>query len=183
MTVIAWLGLDVVGADVVEVSPAYDPARITAPAAAGITFGLLAMSRRVGEFGPHPRGARRGVAARSCVFPAEHEWVGLRDRHPELFEKAVTYEEKVNNKAGAPSPSDGPAPVSRSRGRARGQAKSANPMFIHELRRRPIGTHPIAASRPTQAARTPPWPGTGRQRHGGRCRCSHHTGAGHRGRQ
>lgn len=35
--------LDVVGADVVEVAPAYDHAQITALAAAGVTFDLLAM--------------------------------------------------------------------------------------------------------------------------------------------
>ncbi|MFI7131662.1 arginase family protein [Nonomuraea sp. NPDC050153] len=38
--------LDVVGADVVEVSPAYDHAQITALAAAGLTFDLLAMVAR-----------------------------------------------------------------------------------------------------------------------------------------
>ncbi|MFD3485078.1 agmatinase [Streptomyces sp. NPDC058665] len=38
--------LDVVGADIVEVSPAYDHAQITALAAAGITFDLLAMFAR-----------------------------------------------------------------------------------------------------------------------------------------
>lgn len=31
-----------------------------------------------------------------CFFQRKHEWVGLKDRHPELFEKAVAYEEKVN---------------------------------------------------------------------------------------
>jgi 3'-phosphoadenosine 5'-phosphosulfate sulfotransferase (PAPS reductase)/FAD synthetase len=31
-----------------------------------------------------------------CFFQRKHEWVGLRDRHPDLFEKAVAYEEKVN---------------------------------------------------------------------------------------
>ncbi|TDD44206.1 phosphoadenosine phosphosulfate reductase [Nonomuraea terrae] len=31
-----------------------------------------------------------------CFFQRKHEWVGLMDRHPELFEKAVAYEEKVN---------------------------------------------------------------------------------------
>ncbi|MFD8296947.1 phosphoadenosine phosphosulfate reductase family protein [Streptomyces bauhiniae] len=31
-----------------------------------------------------------------CFFQRKHEWVGLKDRHPELFEKAIAYEEKVN---------------------------------------------------------------------------------------
>lgn len=31
-----------------------------------------------------------------CFFQRKHEWVGLKDRHPELYEKAVAYEEKVN---------------------------------------------------------------------------------------
>ncbi|WP_225847312.1 phosphoadenosine phosphosulfate reductase family protein [Streptomyces sp. HPF1205] len=31
-----------------------------------------------------------------CFFQRKHEWVGLRDRHPDLFEKAIAYEEKVN---------------------------------------------------------------------------------------
>ncbi|MGW5266930.1 phosphoadenosine phosphosulfate reductase domain-containing protein [Microbispora sp. NPDC004025] len=31
-----------------------------------------------------------------CFFQRKHEWVGLQDRHPELFEKAVAYEQKVN---------------------------------------------------------------------------------------
>jgi 3'-phosphoadenosine 5'-phosphosulfate sulfotransferase (PAPS reductase)/FAD synthetase len=30
-----------------------------------------------------------------CFFQRKHEWVGLKDRHPELFDKAVAYEEKV----------------------------------------------------------------------------------------
>ncbi|WP_222117937.1 arginase family protein [Nocardioides sp. SLBN-35] len=45
--------LDVVGADVVEVAPAYDHAQITALAAAGLTFDLLAMMARPNL----PRGA------------------------------------------------------------------------------------------------------------------------------
>lgn len=32
-----------------------------------------------------------------CFFQRKHEWVGLKDRHPELFEKALEYEEKVNH--------------------------------------------------------------------------------------
>ena len=31
-----------------------------------------------------------------CFFQRKAEWVGLADRHPELFEKAVAYEDKVN---------------------------------------------------------------------------------------
>lgn len=31
-----------------------------------------------------------------CFFQRKHEWLGLKDRHPELFEKAVAYEDKVN---------------------------------------------------------------------------------------
>lgn len=38
--------LPIVGADVVEVSPAYDHAQITALGAAGLTFDLLAMVAR-----------------------------------------------------------------------------------------------------------------------------------------
>jgi 3'-phosphoadenosine 5'-phosphosulfate sulfotransferase (PAPS reductase)/FAD synthetase len=30
-----------------------------------------------------------------CFFQRKHEWVGLYERHPELFERAVEYEEKV----------------------------------------------------------------------------------------
>lgn len=30
-----------------------------------------------------------------CFFQRKHEWLGLKDRHPDLFEKAVAYEEKV----------------------------------------------------------------------------------------
>jgi 3'-phosphoadenosine 5'-phosphosulfate sulfotransferase (PAPS reductase)/FAD synthetase len=36
-----------------------------------------------------------------CFFQRKHEWVGLADRHPELFERAVEYEEKVNYQATA----------------------------------------------------------------------------------
>lgn len=31
-----------------------------------------------------------------CFFQRKREWVGLADRHPELFEKSIAYEEKVN---------------------------------------------------------------------------------------
>jgi 3'-phosphoadenosine 5'-phosphosulfate sulfotransferase (PAPS reductase)/FAD synthetase len=31
-----------------------------------------------------------------CFFQRKHEWLGLADRHPELFEQAVAYEDKVN---------------------------------------------------------------------------------------
>ncbi|GAA3181696.1 hypothetical protein GCM10010486_57420 [Nonomuraea roseoviolacea subsp. carminata] len=31
-----------------------------------------------------------------CFFRRKHEWVGLKDRHPNLFDKAITYEEKLN---------------------------------------------------------------------------------------
>ena len=31
-----------------------------------------------------------------CFFQRKHEWVGLKDRHPDLFDKAIAYEEKVN---------------------------------------------------------------------------------------
>jgi 3'-phosphoadenosine 5'-phosphosulfate sulfotransferase (PAPS reductase)/FAD synthetase len=30
-----------------------------------------------------------------CFFQRKHEWVGLKERHPDLFERAVQYEEKV----------------------------------------------------------------------------------------
>ncbi len=31
-----------------------------------------------------------------CFFQRKHEWVGLKDRHPDLYDKAVEYEQKVN---------------------------------------------------------------------------------------
>jgi hypothetical protein len=31
-----------------------------------------------------------------CFFQRKSEWVGLAERHPELFEEAIAYEEKVN---------------------------------------------------------------------------------------
>lgn len=36
-----------------------------------------------------------------CFFQRKHEWVGLADRHPDLFQKAVDYEEKVKFQATA----------------------------------------------------------------------------------
>lgn len=30
-----------------------------------------------------------------CFFQRKHEWIGLADRHPDLFEQAVAYEEKI----------------------------------------------------------------------------------------
>lgn len=30
-----------------------------------------------------------------CFFQRKHEWVGLKERHPDLFDRAVEYEEKV----------------------------------------------------------------------------------------
>jgi 3'-phosphoadenosine 5'-phosphosulfate sulfotransferase (PAPS reductase)/FAD synthetase len=30
-----------------------------------------------------------------CFFQRKHEWIGLADRHPELFKKAVAYEDKI----------------------------------------------------------------------------------------
>ncbi|PNG23747.1 phosphoadenosine phosphosulfate reductase family protein [Streptomyces cahuitamycinicus] len=30
-----------------------------------------------------------------CFFQRKHEWVGLKERHPDLFDRAVAYEEKV----------------------------------------------------------------------------------------
>jgi 3'-phosphoadenosine 5'-phosphosulfate sulfotransferase (PAPS reductase)/FAD synthetase len=36
-----------------------------------------------------------------CFFQRKAEWVGLADRHPELFEKAVAYEEKLTYEASA----------------------------------------------------------------------------------
>jgi 3'-phosphoadenosine 5'-phosphosulfate sulfotransferase (PAPS reductase)/FAD synthetase len=36
-----------------------------------------------------------------CFFQRKHEWVGLADRHPDLFEQAVAYEEKLNYEATA----------------------------------------------------------------------------------
>lgn len=31
-----------------------------------------------------------------CFFQRKHEWVGLADRHPDLFERAIEYEDKVH---------------------------------------------------------------------------------------
>ncbi|MBN7441385.1 phosphoadenosine phosphosulfate reductase family protein [Mycobacteroides abscessus subsp. abscessus] len=36
-----------------------------------------------------------------CFFQRKHEWVGLADRHPDLFKKALEYEDKVNFQATA----------------------------------------------------------------------------------
>lgn len=36
-----------------------------------------------------------------CFFQRKHEWVGLADRHPDLFEKALEYEDKVHFQATA----------------------------------------------------------------------------------
>lgn len=36
-----------------------------------------------------------------CFFQRKHEWVGLADRHPDLFERAVAYEDKINYEATA----------------------------------------------------------------------------------
>jgi 3'-phosphoadenosine 5'-phosphosulfate sulfotransferase (PAPS reductase)/FAD synthetase len=36
-----------------------------------------------------------------CFFQRKAEWIGLADRHPDLFEQAVAYEEKVNYEAQA----------------------------------------------------------------------------------
>jgi 3'-phosphoadenosine 5'-phosphosulfate sulfotransferase (PAPS reductase)/FAD synthetase len=32
-----------------------------------------------------------------CFFQRKHEWLGLADRHPELFQQAVAYEDKVKH--------------------------------------------------------------------------------------
>jgi 3'-phosphoadenosine 5'-phosphosulfate sulfotransferase (PAPS reductase)/FAD synthetase len=36
-----------------------------------------------------------------CFFQRKGEWIGLAERHPELFERAVAYEDKVNYEATA----------------------------------------------------------------------------------
>lgn len=36
-----------------------------------------------------------------CFFQRKHEWVGLAQRHPQLFERAVAYEDKVRYEATA----------------------------------------------------------------------------------
>lgn len=36
-----------------------------------------------------------------CFFQRKHEWVGLADRHPDLFERAIAYEDKVSYEATA----------------------------------------------------------------------------------
>jgi hypothetical protein len=36
-----------------------------------------------------------------CFFQRKSEWVGLADRHPDLFEQAVAYEDKINYEAHA----------------------------------------------------------------------------------
>ena len=38
-----------------------------------------------------------------CFFQRKEEWVGLADRHPDLFEKAVAYEDKTSYEATAMS--------------------------------------------------------------------------------
>lgn len=36
-----------------------------------------------------------------CFFQRKHEWIGLADNHPDLFQKALEYEDKVNFQATA----------------------------------------------------------------------------------
>jgi 3'-phosphoadenosine 5'-phosphosulfate sulfotransferase (PAPS reductase)/FAD synthetase len=36
-----------------------------------------------------------------CFFQRKHEWVGLAERHPDLFKKAVEYEDKIDYQATA----------------------------------------------------------------------------------
>lgn len=36
-----------------------------------------------------------------CFFQRKHEWIGLADNHPDLFRKALEYEDKVNFQATA----------------------------------------------------------------------------------
>jgi hypothetical protein len=36
-----------------------------------------------------------------CFFQRKHEWVGLAERHPDLFARAIAYEDKVNYEATA----------------------------------------------------------------------------------
>jgi hypothetical protein len=36
-----------------------------------------------------------------CFFQRKHEWVGLAERHPELFDRAVAYEDKIRYEATA----------------------------------------------------------------------------------
>jgi 3'-phosphoadenosine 5'-phosphosulfate sulfotransferase (PAPS reductase)/FAD synthetase len=38
-----------------------------------------------------------------CFFQRKHEWVGLADRHPDLFQRAVEYEEKTRSRQAATS--------------------------------------------------------------------------------
>jgi 3'-phosphoadenosine 5'-phosphosulfate sulfotransferase (PAPS reductase)/FAD synthetase len=38
-----------------------------------------------------------------CFFQRKHEWVKLADEHPDLFEKAIAYEDKVNFESTASS--------------------------------------------------------------------------------
>lgn len=37
-----------------------------------------------------------------CFFQRKHEWVGLADRHPDLFERAVAYEDRTQSRSAAP---------------------------------------------------------------------------------
>ena len=41
-----------------------------------------------------------------CFYQRKAEWIGLADRHPELFEQAVAIEQKVLHQAGVPSHAD-----------------------------------------------------------------------------
>ena len=45
-----------------------------------------------------------------CFFQRKDEWVGLADRHPDLFEKAVAYEEKVDKNHSSYGCSNGNSP-------------------------------------------------------------------------
>jgi hypothetical protein len=36
-----------------------------------------------------------------CFFQRKHEWLGLADRHPDLFDRAIAYEDKVSYEANA----------------------------------------------------------------------------------
>ena len=80
-----------------------------------------------------------------CFYQRKAEWVGLADRHPELFERAVAIERKVLRDAGI----DGDADFGNRAMRARQYTWSSNETLTDLISRRDeiIERHKSAASR------------------------------------
>ena len=80
-----------------------------------------------------------------CFYQRKAEWVGLADRHPELFERAVAIERKVLRDAGI----DGDADFANRAMRARQYTWSSNETLTDLISRRDeiIERHKSAASR------------------------------------